>query len=308
MLKDLKKRFNEDGFIVVRDVFKPSEIEFYREVVQEAIKERKQLDLRQLEDKSKYEQSFTQCQNLWEDYPEIRKLTFDQRICKIAAELLDVKAIRIWHDQALVKEAGGRETDPHHDQPYWPIKETNTITAWIPLCDVDSTNGQLGFYPGSHKNRNKQFINIFSGNVDEEEFLESSNLSSSEVCYQELKAGDVLYVLNFRATNTVFRVTIASNGSSTSTDGDVGIYTRDSDDGEYIDAISFRGGSGVEFLSSAYSGLYLVGPTKVYIGLPFSTISQSYSQYASGDTNAFECSFHYAIQRKRVVNPQVVND
>ena len=107
MLNDLKKRFNEDGFIVVRDVFKPSEIEFYREVVQEAIKERKQLDLRQLEDKSKYEQSFTQCQNLWEDYPEIRKLTFDQRICKIAAELLDVKAIRIWHDQALVKEAGG---------------------------------------------------------------------------------------------------------------------------------------------------------------------------------------------------------
>ena len=188
MLNDLKKRFNEDGFIVVRDVFKPSEIEFYREVVQEAIKERKQLDLRQLEDKSKYEQSFTQCQNLWEDYPEIRKLTFDQRICKIAAELLDVKAIRIWHDQALVKEAGGRETDPHHDQPYWPIKETNTITAWIPLCDVDSTNGQLGFYPGSHKNRNKQFINIFSGNVDEKEFLESSNLSSSEVCYQELKA------------------------------------------------------------------------------------------------------------------------
>ena len=193
MLNDLKKRFNEDGFIVVRDVFKPSEIEFYREVVQEAIKERKQLDLRQLEDKSKYEQSFTQCQNLWEDYPEIRKLTFDQRICKIAAELLDVKAIRIWHDQALVKEAGGRETDPHHDQPYWPIKETNTITAWIPLCDVDSTNGQLGFYPGSHKNRNKQFINIFSGNVDEEEFLESSNLSSSEVCYQELKAGDVSF-------------------------------------------------------------------------------------------------------------------
>jgi hypothetical protein len=126
--------------------------------------------------------------------------------------------------------------------------------------------------------------------------------------FVELYEGDVLYVLNFRANNTVFRVTIASNGQTNLTDGDVGIYTRDSDDGEYIDAISFRGGSGVEFLSSAYSGLYLVGPTKVYIGLPFSTISQSYSQYASGDTNAFECSIHYAIQRKRVVNPQVVNN
>ena len=193
MLKDLKKRFNEEGFVVVKDVFKAPEIEFYRQVVKEAIKERKQLDLRTLEDKSEYEQSFTQCQNLWEDYPEIRKLTFDQRVCKIAAELLNVSALRIWHDQALVKEAGGRETDPHHDQPYWPIKESNTITAWIPLCKIDKTNGQLGFYPGSHLNREKQFINIFSGKVDEREFLNASNLTSSRVSYQDLDIGDVSF-------------------------------------------------------------------------------------------------------------------
>tara|TARA_B000000475_G_scaffold47767_1_gene36647 strand:+ start:1390 stop:2241 length:852 start_codon:yes stop_codon:yes gene_type:complete len=193
MHEDLKKRFNDKGFIVIRDVFEPSEIEFYREVVKEAIKERKQFDERALEDKSEYEKSFTQCQNLWEDYIDIRKLTFDQRICKIASELLDVDAIRLWHDQALVKESGGRETDPHHDQPYWPIKEAKTITAWIPLCDVDETNGQLGFYPGSHKLADKKFIDIFSGKVNEKEFLETSNLKSDEISYQELKAGDVSF-------------------------------------------------------------------------------------------------------------------
>tara|TARA_B100001758_G_C18325020_1_gene565375 strand:+ start:151 stop:1002 length:852 start_codon:yes stop_codon:yes gene_type:complete len=193
MHEDLKKRFNDEGFIVIRDVFEPSEIEFYREVVKEAIKERKQFDERALEDKSEYEKSFTQCQNLWEDYIDIRKLTFDQRICKIASELLDVDAIRLWHDQALVKESGGRETDPHHDQPYWPIKEAKTITAWIPLCDVDETNGQLGFYPGSHKLADKKFIDIFSGKVNEKEFLETSNLKSDEISYQELKAGDVSF-------------------------------------------------------------------------------------------------------------------
>ena len=193
MYEDLKKRFNDKGFIVIRDVFEPSEIEFYREVVKEAIKERKQFDERVLEDKSEYEKSFTQCQNLWEDYIDIRKLTFDQRICKIASELLDVDAIRLWHDQALVKESGGRETDPHHDQPYWPIKEAKTITAWIPLCDVDETNGQLGFYPGSHKLADKKFIDIFSGKVNEKEFLETSNLKSDEISYQELKAGDVSF-------------------------------------------------------------------------------------------------------------------
>ena len=40
MYEDLKKRFNEEGFVVVRDLLEPSEIEFYREVVKEAIKER----------------------------------------------------------------------------------------------------------------------------------------------------------------------------------------------------------------------------------------------------------------------------
>tara|TARA_B100001564_G_scaffold33954_1_gene24861 strand:+ start:616 stop:1467 length:852 start_codon:yes stop_codon:yes gene_type:complete len=193
MFEDLKKSFNEDGFVVVRDLFDSSEIKFYREVIKEAIKERKHFDERVLKDRSDYEQSFTQCQNLWEDYIDIRKLTFDQRVCKIASKLLDTEAIRLWHDQALVKESGGRETDPHHDQPYWPIKETKTITAWIPLCDVDETNGQLGFYSGSHKIKDKKFINIFSGKVDENNFLETANVSPDQISYQVMKEGDVSF-------------------------------------------------------------------------------------------------------------------
>ena len=193
MFEDLKKSFNEDGFVVVKDLFDSSEIKFYREVIKEAIKERKHFDERVLKDRSEYEQSFTQCQNLWEDYIDIRKLTFDQRVCKIASKLLDTEAIRLWHDQALVKESGGRETDPHHDQPYWPIKETKTITAWIPLCDVDETNGQLGFYSGSHKIKDKKFINIFSGKVDENNFLETANVSPDQISYQAMKEGDVSF-------------------------------------------------------------------------------------------------------------------
>ena len=193
MFEDLKKSFNEDGFVVVRDLFDSSEIKFYREVIKDAIKERKHFDERVLKDRSDYEQSFTQCQNLWEDYIDIRKLTFDQRVCKIASKLLDTEAIRLWHDQALVKESGGRETDPHHDQPYWPIKETKTITAWIPLCDIDETNGQLGFYSGSHKIKDKKFINIFSGKVDENNFLETANVSPDQISYQVMKEGDVSF-------------------------------------------------------------------------------------------------------------------
>ena len=49
------------------------------------------------------------------------------------------------HDQALYKEAGGRETDPHQDHPYWPIVETDTITAWIPFDGSTLANGAMGY-------------------------------------------------------------------------------------------------------------------------------------------------------------------
>ena len=71
--------------------------------------------------------------NLWEDFPDVRPLTFHPRLGQAAAELLGVDSVRLWHDQALYKQAGGRATDPHQDQPYWPVKETASVTAWIPF-------------------------------------------------------------------------------------------------------------------------------------------------------------------------------
>ena len=66
-------------------------------------------------EKSRYEQSFQQCLNLWEGHPGVRPLTVHPRIGQAAALLLGVPALRLWHDQALYKEAGGRGTDAHQN-------------------------------------------------------------------------------------------------------------------------------------------------------------------------------------------------
>jgi hypothetical protein len=137
--------------------------------------------------------------------------------------------------------------------------------------------------------------------------LQGSNDYISEE-FVELNEGDVLYVLNFSANyNSPFYFTANTGGNGTVSSINIGIYTKDHNEGEYFDAISYRSGGGMAFLNSAFNGIYLVGPTKVYIGLPFSANPTSYAEYRTSD-NAFECSLHYAIQRKRVVNPQVVND
>ena len=88
----------------------------------------------------------------------MRPLTFHPRLAETAARLLGVDAVRLWHDQALYKEPGGRETDPHQDHPYWPIVETNTITAWIPFDGSTLESGAMGYLPGSHRLGLREFV------------------------------------------------------------------------------------------------------------------------------------------------------
>ncbi len=162
-LAPLVEAFRRDGFVVVPDLLGADELARFEKAVDEAVARRSRHDTRAMAEKSLYEQSFTQCQNLWEDSPAVRPLTFHPSIAETAARLLGVDAVRLWHDQALYKEAGGRVTDPHQDQPYWPIVETDTVTAWIPFDGSTRANGAMGYLPGSHRLGIREFVDIFTG-------------------------------------------------------------------------------------------------------------------------------------------------
>ena len=117
------------------------------------------------------------------------------RSAETAARLLGVDAVRLWHDQALYKEAGGRETDPHQDQPYWPIVETNTITAWIPFDGSTLASGAMGYLPGSHRLGLREFVNIFTatGNGTDEDPLARQELEGIEPVFVEVPPGAVAF-------------------------------------------------------------------------------------------------------------------
>lgn len=190
-MQDLIERFRRDGYVRVPGLLDAAEVERFAPLVDEAVRARRAHDPRTLAEKSRYEQSFLQCINLWEDFPALRALTFHPRVCETAARLLGVERIRLWHDQALYKEPGGRETDAHQDQPYWPIEETDTVTAWIPLVDVDEALGCMGYVPGSHAVGLRRFVNIFFGEA--ERVLERPELGGAEPVFVPARRGDVLF-------------------------------------------------------------------------------------------------------------------
>ena len=183
--------FRRDGFVVVPGLLSTDELRRYGSAVDDAVTRRSRADTRSLVQKSRYEQSFTQCQNLWEDSPDVRPLTFHPRVAETAARLLGVGAVRLWHDQALYKEPGGRETDPHQDQPYWPIVETKTVTAWIPFDGSTVASGAMGYLPGSHRLGLREFVNIFTGNDDDP--LARQELAGIRPAWVEVPAGAVAY-------------------------------------------------------------------------------------------------------------------
>lgn len=103
-----------------------------------------------LEQRDTYGKAFLQLFNLWTKDDTIKSLVLSKRLGQIAAGLMQVEGVRLYHDQALFKEGGGGITPWHADQYYWPLNTDKTITAWIPLQATPLEMGPLEISAGSH--------------------------------------------------------------------------------------------------------------------------------------------------------------
>tara|TARA_R110002124_G_scaffold227442_4_gene392702 strand:+ start:298 stop:1077 length:780 start_codon:yes stop_codon:yes gene_type:complete len=145
-----KDYFKAHGNVLIENILSPKEIEAYRPIVLSAV-ERYNTETREIEDRDTYGKAFLQIMNLWEVDEGVREFTLAKRFASIAADLLEVKNVRLYHDQALFKEAGGGPTPWHQDQYYWPIDTNKMITMWMPLVDINLEMGMLSFANGSHQ-------------------------------------------------------------------------------------------------------------------------------------------------------------
>jgi ectoine hydroxylase-related dioxygenase (phytanoyl-CoA dioxygenase family) len=142
--------FQRDGHTVVRGLASAEEVAAYRPVI-EAAAERYNRETRPIEERDTYGKAFLQITNLWVRDEGVKRFVLARRFAKVAAELLGVDAVRIYHDQALFKEGGGGRTPYHQDQYYWPFDSDKTITMWMPLVPISAEIGSMTFASGSHR-------------------------------------------------------------------------------------------------------------------------------------------------------------
>jgi ectoine hydroxylase-related dioxygenase (phytanoyl-CoA dioxygenase family) len=142
--------FQRDGHVLLRGVCTPEEAAAYRPAIRDATY-RYSHETRPLEERDTYGKAFIQTGGLfWRD-EAIRRFVFARRFAQIAARLMGVEAVRLYHDQALFKEAGGGHTPWHQDQYYWPLDTDTTVTMWMPLVDLSEEMGTMVFATGSAK-------------------------------------------------------------------------------------------------------------------------------------------------------------
>jgi ectoine hydroxylase-related dioxygenase (phytanoyl-CoA dioxygenase family) len=143
-------QYQRNGHILLRHIASPTEVEVYRPLIQEAAL-RYNTEKRALQDRDTYGKAFLQIINLWQRDEAVRRFVLAKRFAQVAATLMGVERVRIYHDQALFKEAGGGPTPWHQDEYYWPLDTDNTITMWMPLVNVSLDMGPMVFASGSQE-------------------------------------------------------------------------------------------------------------------------------------------------------------
>ena len=142
--------YDENGYVKLKHVLSPELLEHFRKAITARVAELS-ADALPLEKRDTYGKAFLQIMNLWTESETVKQFVFGKRLARIAAQLIGATGVRIYHDQALYKEAGGGITPWHADQYYWPVSSNKMVTAWVPLQDTPSEMGPLAFCEKSHR-------------------------------------------------------------------------------------------------------------------------------------------------------------
>ena len=129
--------------------------------------------------------------NIWTRSELVKEIVFSKRLAKLAADLMGVDGVRMYHDQALFKEPGGGHTPWHADQYYWPLANDNTITAWIPLQETGLELGPVEFSAKSQQLQEGRTLKISD---DSENYIQKKlTLNDFKKVVEPFETGEVSF-------------------------------------------------------------------------------------------------------------------
>jgi hypothetical protein len=141
-----RRHFHEQGFVLLRNVFTPEEISYYREVILHTMN----LDVHYLTKRP----GFLRVYNLWDKHKLAEKFILSERLGRVAADLLGADGVRLYQDQTFYKFPGDGESPLHQDNYAAPLasnqassgeewKQGMTCTVRHSVCFLSRAAAQL---------------------------------------------------------------------------------------------------------------------------------------------------------------------
>ncbi len=200
MKNDILKQYNEDGFIIIRNLLTEEEIQSIQDL-------RKRIDMEAkaggfqdfLREKTRYEferietegfparSTLRAVKNPWPNEEAFRNVSGSDKILDIVEKLIGPEIY--YHSSKLFFKSarGGRRKPWHQDWAYWDHMNQRQVTVWLAIDEAIRENGCIEVIPGSHK---KGLIKHYHG---EDFMIEEGGIDPAKIVYAVMKPGDVLF-------------------------------------------------------------------------------------------------------------------
>ena len=146
--------FERDGFLVVDGLTDPDEVAALRDAYDElfaragGFEGRDRIELAVDGDRPVLPQVLNPERYL----PELLQGRAFANACRLAVQLLGDDGVPEFNHAINKPPRDGAPTPWHQDEAYWdPRADHTAISVWVPLQDVDESNGCMAFVPGSHR-------------------------------------------------------------------------------------------------------------------------------------------------------------
>lgn len=137
---DQIETFRRQGFVKLKDVFSPGALLQLRRVLARLLADSVGATL-----DGGLRDRFLSLDMVWLENDLVRRFVLSPRIGKLAADLLGVPGVRLYHDNVMSKEPGCGRTPWHYDDHHFPIATNDVVTVWIPVQPIPAAMGPLAF-------------------------------------------------------------------------------------------------------------------------------------------------------------------
>lgn len=154
-------QFKVDGYLVVRQIAPPDQIDLLRKAHQSLIEQWADELGTSVEN---YERVVSQWTNVRHQHKAFEAQIYHPPIASSAQQLLGgVKSVQLFHDHIISKPAHHSSTIPwHQDYPFWPVDQPNAVSCWLALDDATEETGSMYFMPGTHREGEKPPVDFLN--------------------------------------------------------------------------------------------------------------------------------------------------